>query len=97
MARQSRVEYPGALYHGMSRGEADGRLFVETVGEACTKRGWQVQAFCLMPRHFHRVVETPPANLGAGMRWFLGACTNRFNRRHQLFGHLFFSSTTEDA
>jgi REP element-mobilizing transposase RayT len=34
--------------------------------------GWQVQALCLMPNHFHLVVETPQANLVAGMKWFLG-------------------------
>jgi hypothetical protein len=42
-----------------------------------------------MGNHFHLVVETPRANLVAGMRWFLGTYTARFNRRHKLFGHLF--------
>jgi hypothetical protein len=42
-----------------------------------------------MLNHFHLVVETPEANLVAGMRWFLSAYTARFNRRHKLFGHLF--------
>jgi REP element-mobilizing transposase RayT len=42
-----------------------------------------------MPNHFHLVVETPRANLVAGMKWFLGTYTSRFNRRHKLFGHLF--------
>ena len=98
MARQPRVEYPGALYHVMNRGDhreeivrgdPDGKLFVDTLGDACGKTGWQVHAFCLMPNHFHLVVETPQANLSAGMQWFVGTYTNRFNRRHQLFGHLF--------
>src|SRR5439155_13373878 len=31
----------------------------------------------------------PRANLVEGMKWFLGVYTNRFNRRHKLFGHLF--------
>jgi putative transposase len=35
------------------------------------------------------VVETPQGNLVAGMKWFLGTCSGRFNRRHQVFGHLF--------
>ncbi len=43
----------------------------------------------VMLNHFHLVVETPKANLAAGMRWFLGAYTSRFNRRHKLLGHLF--------
>jgi len=42
-----------------------------------------------MGNHFHLVAETPQANLVAGMKWFLGTYTSRFNRRHTLFGHLF--------
>jgi hypothetical protein len=52
------------------------------------KRGWQVHAFCLMSNHFHLVVENPEPNLVAGMKWFLGAYTSRYNRRHKEFGHL---------
>ena len=98
MARKLRVEYPGAIYHVMNRGDrrelifkddADRRRFVETLGEACAKTGWQVHAYVLMPNHFHLVVETPQPNLVAGMKWLLGTYTGRFNRRHKLFGHLF--------
>jgi hypothetical protein len=39
--------------------------------------------------HFHLVIETPNANLVAGMQWLLSTYTARFNRRHKLFGHLF--------
>jgi hypothetical protein len=42
-----------------------------------------------MRNHFHRVLETPHGNLVAGMKWFLGTYTSRFNRRHKLVGHLF--------
>jgi putative transposase len=98
MGRKLRVEYPGALYHVMSRGdrreasfrdEEDRRRFIATLGEACGKTGWQVHALCLMSNHFHLVVETPPPNLVTGMKWLLGTYTGRFNRRHKLFGHLF--------
>ena len=98
MARKLRVEYSGAIYHVMNRGDRreeiflsdkDRKLFLETLGETCGKTGWEVLAFCLMPNHFHLVVATPRANLVAGMKWFLGTYTSRFNRRHKLFGHLF--------
>ena len=69
--------------------EADRRLFVSTLGEACLLTDWQVHAYCLMSNHFHLVVETPKANLADGMKWLLGTYTARFNRRHRLFGHLF--------
>jgi len=98
MARKLRVQYPGAIYHVMNRGDRreaifvddqDRKLFLETLGEACEKTDWQVHAWCLMSNHFHLVSETPRGNLVEGMQWFLGVYTNRFNRRHKEFGHLF--------
>jgi putative transposase len=98
MARKVRVEYPGAIYHVMNRGDRreeifytdkDRELFLETLAETCERTGWQVFAYCLMSNHFHLAMETPRANLVAGMKWFLGTYTARFNRRHKLFGHLF--------
>jgi len=98
VARKLRVQYVGAVYHVMNRGdrrepifkdEEDRGRFLGTLGEACLKTGWQVHAYCVMPNHFHLVVETPRVNLVPGMKWFLGTYTSRFNRRHKLFGHLF--------
>jgi putative transposase len=98
MARKLRVEYEGAIYHVMNRGDRrepifvddqDRRLFLETLGQACQKTDWQVHAWCLMGNHFHLIVATPKANLVAGMKWLLGTYTGRFNRRHKMFGHLF--------
>ena len=98
MARKLRVEYPGAVYHVMNRGDRreaifkddqDRQRFLTTLAEACGKTGWEVHALCLMGNHFHLVVETPQGNLVAGMKWLLGTYTGRFNRRHKLFGHLF--------
>ncbi len=98
MARKLRVEYAGAVYHVLNRGDRrepifrtgqDRQAFVDTLAETCRKTGWQVHAYCLMPNHFHLVLETPSANLVAGMKWLLGTYTSRFNRRHRLSGHLF--------
>src|SRR5512133_2527678 len=98
MPRALRIEYPGAIYHVMNRGdrrepifreERDHALFLKTLGEACAKTDWQVHAYCLMRNHFHLVVETPNANLVAGMAWLLSTYTIRLNRRHELFGHVF--------
>ena len=83
MPRKLRIQYPGAIYHVMNRGDRrepifadddDRRRFLAALGEACQKTGWQVHAYCLMSNHFHMVVETPQPNLVAGMKWFLGAC-----------------------
>ena len=98
MPRQLRIEFPGALYHVLSRGdqrqdifvdETDPEIFLTTLSEACLKTGWQVHAYCLMRNHFHIILETPQPNLVAGMKWFLGVYTQRFNLRHKSCGHLF--------
>jgi len=98
MPRKLRVEYPGAVYHVMSRANGKGNLFetdvdrqdfIKTLAEACSKTGFKVHAYCLMRNHFHLVVETPNGNLVAGMRWLLSAYTLRFNPRHKRFGHVF--------
>src|SRR6266704_2766145 len=98
MARKLRIQYAGAIYQVMNRGDRredifaddeDRQRLLQTLGEACQKTSWQVHAYCLMKNHFHLVVETPQANLVAGMKWFLGAYTSRYNRRHKLFGHVF--------
>ena len=98
MARKLRVEYPGAIYHVVNRGDrreliflddADRQRFIQALDEVCAKSGWQVHAYVLMPNHFHLVVETPQPNLVAGMKWLLGTYTGRFNRRHKMVGHLF--------
>ena len=69
--------------------DVDRQDFLKTLAEACQKTGFQVHAYCLMRNHFHLVVETPNANLVAGMRWLLSSYTIRLNHRHELFGHLF--------
>jgi len=77
MPRKLRVQYPGAIYHLMNRGDrredifedAKDRLrFLGTLGHTCDKAGWQVHAYCLMSNRFHLVVETPEPNLVAGMK-----------------------------
>jgi putative transposase len=98
MARPLRVEYPGARYHLMSRGDRRENIFLDAkdrqdflrlLSRACAKTGWEVHAYCLMSNHWHAVIETPQANLASGMRWLLGTYTQGFNRRHRQWGHLF--------
>ena len=64
MPRQVRIQYPGAMYHVMSRGnrrqdiyldDVDRQDFLKTLAEAGHKTGWQVHAYCLMGNHFHLV------------------------------------------
>ncbi|MDQ3413943.1 MAG: transposase, partial [Verrucomicrobiota bacterium] len=98
MARKARVEFNGAVYHLLERGDRqeaifrddlDRERFLATLRQACARTGWRVHAFVLMSNHYHLLVETPEPNLVAGMRWFQSTYTIRFNRRHRLSGHLF--------
>ena len=98
MARQVRIEFPGAMYHVMARGDRrefivrddeDRRTFVRTLGEGCERAGFQVHAWVLMSNHYHLLLETPEANLSRGMGWLQNAYTRRINTRHRLWGHLF--------
>jgi REP element-mobilizing transposase RayT len=98
MPRKLRLQYPGATYHLMCRGDrrkkiflsdVDRQDFLKTLAEACQKTRWQVHAYCLMPNHYHLVIETPEPNLVAGMAWLQSTYTIRFNHRHRFFGHVF--------
>src|SRR5437870_1206625 len=92
MPRKLRVQFPGALYHIMNRGDrrediflddSDRELFLKTLGETCLKTKFQIHAYCLMRNHFHLVLETPQPNLVPGMKWLLSTYTARFNRKHK--------------
>ncbi len=98
MARMPRIEFEGALYHLLCRGDRreaiflddrDREMFLATLGEICQRTGWRVHAYVLMSNHYHLLVETPKANLVRGMHWFQATYTARYNRRHRLSGHLF--------
>jgi REP element-mobilizing transposase RayT len=98
MARPLRIEFPGAIYHVTSRGnarrkvfldDADRTAFLATLAWVGERFQWICHAYCLMDNHFHLMVETPKANLSRGMRQLNGVYTQGFNRRHRKVGHLF--------
>ena len=98
MARSIRIEFPGAFYHVMARGnrrekifldDDDRRFFLHTLSEACGKTGWRVHAWVLMGNHYHLLIETPEGNLSAGMKWLQNTFTRRFNVRHRKWGRVF--------
>ena len=97
MARSLRMEYAGAIYHVTARGNERREIFRDdgdctqflTCLAACVEAyGVRLYLFCLMPNHFHLVVETPQANLGVFMHSLLTRYTVYFNRRHRRRGHL---------
>lgn len=98
MARPLRIEFPNALYHVTSRGNArqkiflndyDRKDFLKILGIAVARFHWLVYAYCLMDNHYHIVVETPDANLSRGMRQLNGEYAQLFNWWHKKIGHVF--------
>ena len=64
-------------------------MFLGLLEEACARTGWLCHAYVLMGNHYHLVIESPEANLVAGMAWVQNTFTRRHNVRHRLWGHLF--------
>ena len=97
MARQLRIEYPGALYHVTSRGNEkkdifrsikDRDKFLSYLSSAWERHGAVFHAYCLMSNHFHLMVETPLGNLSWIMKHINGSYTTYFNVKHKRAGHL---------
>ena len=98
MARPLRIEYPGAFYHVMNRGQSRRNIFMEDKGRhsfldllADIARLWQVEiyAYCLMDNHYHLLLSTPTGGLSRAMRHLDGIYTQKFNRVHHRDGPLF--------
>jgi putative transposase len=98
MARPLRIEYPGAVYHVTSRGngrknifedDQDRQIFLSILGSVVKRYNWLCHSYCLMDNHYHLMIETPDANLSAGMRQLNGVFTQAYNRRHRKPGHIF--------
>lgn len=97
MARPLRIEYPGALYHIMSRGngyqnifkdDKDRHKFLNWIQDAAEVHNLILHAYCLMDNHYHLLLETPDANLSRAMRDINGNYTQWFNAKHKTVGHL---------
>jgi putative transposase len=98
MARPLRLEYPGAVYHVTSRGNARADIFVDPgdrqtflflLESVVNRFNWICHAYCLMDNHYHLLIETPEGNLSKGIRHLNGLYTQSFNRQHKRVGHMF--------
>lgn len=97
MSRPKRLQFHGAVYHVTARGNRRANMFVDDhdrhiwlsiFAEAVARFNLAIYALCLMPNHFHLLVETPDANLSSAMHYLNGKYAQKFNWRHALSGHL---------
>jgi putative transposase len=98
VSRPPRVQLAGGSYHVVARGnnkqpifldDRDHHIFLDVVAQTLSRFRWRCLTYCLMPNHYHLVVETPKADLSQGMRQLNGLYAQTFNRRHDRCGHLF--------
>jgi REP element-mobilizing transposase RayT len=98
MARQPRVVVAGGTYHVFSRGnrkqpitedQLDYSGFIRRLRKEVLRREWRCHAYCVMPNHFHLLLDTPIPNLSEGMQQLKGAYAQALNYRHGFEGHLF--------
>lgn len=109
MARPLRVEYPGAYYHIINRGnsgeeifksERDKEIFLEYLAKAAERFSLIIHTYCLMSNHYHLLIETSQPNLSTAMQWINVSYVAYYNRKRRRSGHLFqgrFKSILIDA
>jgi len=97
MARALRIQFPGAIYHVMARGNArqsifrderDYGRFLEGLEATVDKFRFEVFSMVCLPNHIHLFFRTPEPNLSRGMQYLLSGYANWFNTRHHRSGHL---------
>jgi len=98
MVRALRIEYPGAFYHVMNRGQrqesivqddVDREQFVGLLERMAGLFRVPVHGYCLMTNHYHAILETPEGNLSRAMHWLHVSYAGYYNRRHHCSGHVF--------
>ena len=98
MARPLRIEYPGAFYHILARGQRkdlivysdnDHEEFFGRLKETAQKYHLRIHAYVLMHNHYHLLLETPNGNLAKAMHYFNASYTNYFRTKHRLVGSVF--------
>ncbi|HOT05532.1 MAG TPA: transposase, partial [Atribacter sp.] len=98
MARPVRIEFPGALYHITARGnkkenifnhDRDRMVFLKILNETIIRYQFICYAYCLMPNHYHLLIETPNGNLSLGIRELNGVYAQKLNWAYKTVGHVF--------
>lgn len=98
MARQPRIQLPGAVYYCSAQGiagqpiapdKADRDAYESMLSELVGKTGWTLFAWTLLDSAYHLVFRTPEPNLVEGMRWLQNSWVKHFNSRHHRSGSLF--------
>jgi len=109
--RRARITFNGAYHHVMNKG-IEGKdiffdenaivYFLESMKEKSNKLKMRILAYCIMPNHFHIIVQNSSGKLSAFMKQLNGQYGMYYRKRKGGKGHVFqgrFKSTLiqEDA
>jgi putative transposase len=98
MARKARIEFDGAFYHVITRGnqrqkifkdESDFKKYLEILSEYKWRYKYNLYAFVLMNNHVHLLMETRETPLSKILQGINQSYTMYFNRKYKTVGHLF--------
>ena len=98
MARKPRIEYPGAFYHVITRGNRraaifkdnkDRERFLQKLLEYKERYDFVLYAYTLMKNHIHLLIETKEVQLSRIMQGLLQSYTQWYNGKYRTVGHLF--------
>ena len=98
MSRPLRIEFAGACYHVINRGNYRRNLFLgqgaaeafeRVLGETAERFAWRIHAYVIMSNHFHLAVQLTEPNLSSGMKWLQGTWIRRYNAYRRLVGRSF--------
>jgi putative transposase len=97
MSRPPRTQFPDAIYHVTSRGNRRAKIFLDKrdfliwldiLAETVEQHSIKVYGYCLMPNHYHLLIQTPIANLSQAMHKLNAKYCQHFNKRHATSGHV---------
>lgn len=98
MARKPRIEFDGALYHVVARGNrkedifrsrGDYERYLDLLSRYKARYHFRLYAYALMPNHLHLLIETADIQLSKIMQGLQQSYTTFFNRKYDAVGHLF--------
>ncbi|MDR3586946.1 MAG: transposase [Desulfosporosinus sp.] len=97
MARKPRLEYPGALYHVMCRGnngeyiltEKEKPIYLTLIKKYKERYDFKLYAYCIMDNHVHLLIETGETPLSRIMQGIQQSFTQQYNKKYNRTGHVF--------
>jgi putative transposase len=98
MPRKPRIEYSGAFYHVITRGNQKQKIFkdipdyekyLQLLVSYKQRRHFHLYAYVLMSNHLHLLIETQDIPLSKILQGINQSYTLFFNRKYRTVGHLF--------